>query len=487
MPRRSPRVAGGWALLLGSGLFAETSSATEPRSATEPEVLHQPGQATNVVDAFDGSTSFDLHVSLGYQHTWKSAGISREIAADGADVAGRARRFHVADYSEDTSRLNLRADLGLYHDLALIVRVPIILSRSASLTGPELPAGALDGAPGESLFTLPFRSPNRSGVEYLGLGLDWGILNQFREPADPSLTVGVEGRFSVSEPMHACGPVTTDDVGAATQVSCAQPNDINRDGALGGARRAGVDRGTTSVELHGTVARRFEQLEPYLGFSALFEVPNSNSDFGPSRPWQEGLGTRAGFSLGAEFMPWEVVEQYQRLSLDLRFTGMYHASGRDYSELFDALGSTNAPSYRRPNFAGYLSNPDAATRAEFPSVVDPDSEQVSATGITNVQGYGAYALRLMARWQAGRYVHFDLGGGWALTQRHVISWGQPCDAARATDLAHAGPCLAGESGAQHVLGAPDPSYRPEVEQPGRRFIVDTASTVDAWVGATVMF
>ncbi|HVZ35981.1 MAG TPA: hypothetical protein VG963_26320 [Polyangiaceae bacterium] len=494
-------------LVLLGWLSAAPGWALEPRSGTEPDVLRQPAQATNVVDAFDQSTGFDLHFTLGYQHTWKRAGISRELALEGADARGSIPRFHVADYAEDTSRLDARAELGLYHDLALIVRVPIILSRSATLRGGELPSGALDGAPGEPLFTLPFRSPNRSGVEYLAMGVDWGILNQYREPSEPTLTIGAEGRFSVSEPMHACGPGASDADGRTTQVSCAQPADINRDGVSGQfvtdvgqgrseslegnfasqGRRAGVSRGTTGLDLHAAVSRRFQQIEPYLGFGMLLEHPNESSDFGPSRPWQEALGTRAAFSIGAEIMPWEVVEQFQRLSLDLRFTGTYRSAGRDYSELFDALGSSSAPSYRRPNFAGYMGNPDALTRAQFPSVIDPDSERVFTTGITNVQAYGAYALRLMARWQAGRYVHFDLGGGLELTERHVITEGRLCDPDRSSDLAHAGPCLAGEAGAQRPLGTPDPSYRAEVEQPGRRFIVDTASTLDAWVGATVMF
>lgn len=490
-------------------LSSSSAGALEPRSLTEPDVLRQPAQVTNVVDAFDGGHGMDLHFSLAYQHTWKSAEILREAAGASLNpaAAGGIARFEVADYSETTSRLNVRADLGLYHDLALIVRVPIILSRSSTLDGSELPPGALDGAPGEPLFAVPFQSPNRSGVEYLGVGIDWGILNQWRDAAYPTLLIGAEARFSVSEAMHACAPSVVDSDGAVINVGCAHPSDINRDGVSGQypaelapgrveslegdfsapARKAGVSRGTTALELHGVVSRRLAQVEPYVGFGLLLESPNEQSDFGADRAWKQGIGSRAGFSLGAEFMPWEVAEQFQRLSLDLRFTGTYRSTGRDYSELFDALGSSGAASYRRPNFAGYVANDDPASAADFPSVVDPDSEQVFTTGITNVQGHGAYALRLRARWQAGRYVQFDLGGGWALTQKHVVTLGAPCDAARATDLEHAGPCVARAEGEARALGSPDPSYRPELEQSGRRFIVDTASTIDAWVGATVMF
>ena len=95
--------------LLGS---ARAASALEPRSLTEPGVLQQPATVTNVVDAFDEGSGVDLHFSLGYQHTWKRAGISRETRASllgtepgtepsAALIAARGgtARFHVADFS----------------------------------------------------------------------------------------------------------------------------------------------------------------------------------------------------------------------------------------------------------------------------------------------------------------------------------------------------------------------------------------------------
>jgi hypothetical protein len=171
----------------------------------------------------------------------------------------------------------------------------------------------------------------------------------------------------------------------------------------------------------------------------------------------------------------------------VRLTGTYRTEGHDYSELFDALGSSGAASYRMPNFAGYVANPDPTTQASFPSVVDPASERVFPTGITRVEAHGAYGLRLAARWQAGPYVHFDAGGGMALTQSHFVTAGRPCVGGSATRAERAGPCAVASAVGPVVSGTPDPSFRLEVDQPGRRFIVDTARTVDAWVGATVMF
>jgi hypothetical protein len=284
---------------------------------------------------------------------------------------------------------------------------------------------------------------------------------------------------------------------------CSYPSDINRNGvggeypaegidSLEGAlpdepRRAGVSRGTTGIELHAAVSRRFAQLEPYLVFGASAELPVDSSDFESDRPWNEPPPLQGRVSLGAEIVPWELVEQYQRVSLDLRLVGTYRSAGRDYSELFDALGSSPAISYRRPNFAGYRANPDEGSRAAVPSVVDPSSERVFATGLTEVAAHGSYALRLAARWQAGQYVHFDAGGAYALIEQHLITLGSPCDAARSATAESAGPCAPGGVYGPSASGSPDPSYRAETDQPGRRFLVDTARSIDAWVGATVMF
>lgn len=495
--------AGVAALLMVMGGRMSSAAALEPRSLTEPDVLREPAEVTRVVDAWQDGGGIDLHFTLGYQHTWKRATLLRETQEPAVD--GGTRRVPVARVSEDTSRLNMRAELGLYHDLALILRVPIVLSSSVTLEGRGAGAAALDGAPGGPLFSLPFSSPNRSGVEYLGVGVDWGISNQAHDGLSPSLLVGAEARFSVSEPMHACGTVPGAGEASAS-VRCAYPADINRNGvggeypaalfpegeaSLEGAlpgepRRAGVSRGTTAIDLHAAISRRFASLEPYMAFGVALELPTDGSDFGRDRPWNEPPPLSGRFSVGTEIVPWELVEQFQRISLDVRLSGTYRSAGRDYSALFDALGSSGAISYRRPNFAGYQANPDPSSRASAPSVVDPSSERVFATGLTEVGAHGAYALRLAARWQAGQYVHFDAGGALALIQQHLITQGQPCDAARAVPPERAGPCAGGVYGPS-VAGAPDPSYRPETDLPGRRFLVDTATSIDAWVGATVMF
>src|SRR6185503_11912670 len=104
----------------------------------------------------------------------KSAKILREtnIFGPGLTSGGfTSNLMNVASFSEQTSRLIPRVDIGLYKDLALYFRAPIILNNSrelGDLNGSQLQQPTvLQGAPGEQLFGLPFKSPDRSGLEYL--------------------------------------------------------------------------------------------------------------------------------------------------------------------------------------------------------------------------------------------------------------------------------------------------------------------------------
>ncbi len=498
--------------LSGAGRVAR---AEEPRKVTEPSVMDEPAEVTDVVDAFDDNDKFDLHLSLGFEQSWKSGTINRETSSSLAQYSSggfTASNLGVAKYTESISRLNTRADIGLYKDIALIVRLPVILSddqKLAGMGGPASQALATAGAPGEQLFSLPFSSPTRSGIEYLAIGLDASPFNQTRDATKPTWTLGVEGRFSVSEPMHACGNAAGLNI-AGTQQKCAYPSDVNRDGKAGdiaavptpsggsvqlegtnfsGGRSPGVSRGTTGLEAHTYVSKRIKYIEPYMGFVALFEFQNASSDFGATDlqgslvnhpPFQ---GTLVG---GMAITPWEVRDQYQRIQIDLRAKGTYRSEGRDYSPLFDALGSSDAPSLRRPNFASFQAGPNSA----YPSVVNPSSEQVYMTGITDVQQYGIYTFSTAVTFQAGEYVKFNVGGAFTAEQGHVITFDQPCNPAFASSVGAAGPCRSNSAtttGAFTATGIPNPNYRAVIDSPGRRFRLDDSTIWDAWINAVVMF
>ena len=484
---------------------------------SEPSVLREPSEVVQVVDAFDDNDLFDLNLSLGYQSTWTSAKILREtsLTTAGFSDGGYSRaNLNVAQYSQRVSRLNTRADIGLYKDIALVVRLPIILSDDRELKGLSGSDAnqpfALAGAPGEQLFQLPFKSPTRSGVEYLAIGIDASPMNQARDATKPTWLIGIEGRFDVSEPMHACtqgtGALNKNselDPTTAVEQKCAYVSDVNRDGKSGGyntggmagslegsfsgGRKPGISRGVTGLEGHTIVSRRVKYIEPYGGFRALFEFQNSSSDYGATdlkgslvnHPPLKGT-----MIFGLNVIPWEIREAFQRLAFDIRFTGTYVSEGRDYSELFDALGTSDAATLRYPNFAEFQAGTGPAAGT---SVVNPNSQKVYFTGLTDVQQHGVYTLSGSVNWQVGEYVKFNVGAGYTLTQAHFITFDQACNPDFSNDLGAAGPCKSQKSGQDVASGIPNPNYRKPINDPGHRFKVSGASDVDAWINATVMF
>ena len=183
--------------------------------------------------------------------------------------------------------------------------------------------------------------------------------------------------------------------------------------------------------------------------------------------------------VGLEVIPWEIREKFQRIALDFRFTGTYVSEGRDYSELFDALGSSPAESLRSPNYASYQEDPDGAG-----SVINENSQKVYVTGLTDVQQHGDYLLSTEFSFQAGEFIKFELGAGYRIIQSHMITYDQPCNPNAEGSAGEAGPC---QSGSGDQRGMPNPNYRRVINAPGRRFLVGTSTGLQAWLNASVMF
>jgi hypothetical protein len=480
----------------------------------EPDVLSEPAEITQVVDAFDGADLFDLYITLGYQVSTTSANIRREthISQPGLSDGGFvSSTLNIAQYDQTTQRLNTRVDIGLYQDVGVYLRMPIILNDSRKLEGldssDQLQSVTLGGFPGEQLFRLPFKASDRSGIEYLAVGLDVAAMNQWRDVTKPTWVIGLEGRFNVSEPMHACqqNPQTLNQTLTSPDkpVECADPADYNRNGRadtlpgpdgvplegnFSGIRKPGVSRGTTALELHTYLSKRVKYIEPYGGFKTLFEFQNKSSDYGRT-DLQGSLVNhpplRGTVIMGLAIIPWEVRDRYQRLTFDLRMAGSYVSEGRDYSELFDALGSSDAPSLRLANYAEYMADPTDPTR----SVVNRQSQRVYFTGLTDVQQHPEAMLSGQVTFQAGEYVKFNLGAGYRYTGSHLVTFDQSCNPDFKSDIARSGPCRTEQTGdgIARATGIPNPNYRAVINAPGQRFKVDSAHGFDGWGGVTVMF
>jgi hypothetical protein len=472
---RAARIFG----LLAIVLAARSAGADEPVGAHEPRLMNEAAEITSVVDAFDKDDPFDLNLVLGFTQSWKRANVRREnqsMQPNGAVGGFVPATQDIATYTSTSSTLLVGADVGLYHDLALILRMPILLSWSQGLqdlNGSSTTAGPALVDPsdpsGRSLFSVPFNSPTRSGLDYIAAGLDWAILSQQRDPTKPTWVVGVEGRLAVGEPLHACN--------ASATPSCPDP-------VTGAPRSSGSSRGMDALLVKTLWSRRFGYVEPYTGFWLQAEFPQDRSDFGkwnPSTNLERMPPYVGSVALGLEVVPQEQPEHFERISVDFRVRGTYHSPGRDYSELFDALGSSQAASLRTPNAAAYMAGPPGSS-GKPTSIADPSSEQVYFSGITENQGYASVTGTASATWQAGEYIKFTVGGAFTYAQRHLVTAADPCNPAITTP-ALAGPCVVDGN----VQGVPNPDHRDLIDAPGHRFSIDDTTVVDLWVMGVVMF
>ncbi|CAN5576003.1 hypothetical protein BH09MYX1_BH09MYX1_64120 [soil metagenome] len=469
-------------------LCVHSAHADEPVAASEPRLLSETAEVTSVVDAFDRDDPFDLHIFAGFQQMWKRADIHREteLSQPGLSTGGFVPfSENVAAFSQNTSLLNLGVDIGIFRDLAIVFRLPIILSDSRELTdldGSSRNPERLNDPTGEPIFKVPFTSPTRSGIDYLAVGLNWAVLNQQRDVSKPTWVIGVEGRFGVGTPLHACNanPSRIDPRTGKTSEQCPDP-------VTGAARDPGISRGMYSIVGKSIISKRFGWVEPYTGFDVIAEFPRTDSDFGASNNLRGSLlnhppivGT---FTIGLEVIPWERREGFQRLVFDFRIQGIYNSPGREYSELFDALGSSTAPTLATPNPGGYVGGPNGT------SVVDPSAQKVYFAGITDQAGYGAFNAMAGVTWQAGEYIKFGASGGVRFNESHLITAGDPCNPNVALDQATSGPCRAGDAstGSQRVTGIPNPNYRAIIDSPTRRFTVDNTVIGTLMLSGTVMF
>src|ERR1700722_18556345 len=191
--------------VLASPLVASTARAAEPIPPGEPHLMSETAEVTSVVDAFDEDDPFDLNLMLGFQQTWKSAHIRRETSINqpGLSTGGFvAATENIASYSQQVSTLNMGADIGIFRDLALTFRVPLILADNRSLgdlSGSSAYPQLLADPTGGQLFSVPFKSPTRSGVDYFSVGLDWAMFNQQRDWTKPTWMIGINGRFGIGD------------------------------------------------------------------------------------------------------------------------------------------------------------------------------------------------------------------------------------------------------------------------------------------------
>ncbi len=465
MLNRSLRVALGAPLLVGFGLFAVAS----PARADDPPLvlLGEPTTYTDVADAIDDDDPFDLNLSLTFERAATQGTIQREappVDATGApaDLPGAHRYVDVADSRSLTNKLVIGLDAGLYHDLMVYARLPLVLSDDRSLRG------LTAGVPQDEV-AVPFVSPTRSGVDTVNVGLAWSITNQQRTRWLPTWVLMVEGRLAVGAPLRACSKSAVDPVGngncRATYGQDGAPGYFEGDG--------GISRGTNALRLETRGSHRYRYLEPYTSLAFQIEWPAaSDRFFVPSGNLEGVVDTipplQAEATVGLAIIPWEQRARHQRFTLDLRGTFAYFSEGRSWSPLFDALGTSANTGLTDP----VCERGDVAC-----DPADPAMRKGYFYGLTDTAPHAQIGGHIGVEMQAARYVKFGFAMGLAYTTAHLLSFADACNPnfSPAEGDPRVGTC---------ATGIINPNYRETIDLPGRRFRLESALTFD--LSATIM-
>lgn len=436
--------SGPWAALVAAGItLSGVAAAEEPIVPGEPPTMREVGEIVDVPDAVDEGDPIDIEVVLSYRLDIERAEIIRQNEAGDREL--------VADYASLTSRLIPEIRIGIWRDLAGFARIPIILSQAGDLSRED--ATAVTSADGETLFKLPLRFAERSGIEHLSFGLMAGIMNEKRNAGLPNWTVSVEGQVSVGKTLTACN-----DLPDEGQVRCADPGDIDRDGRVdegepdGGTERdPGYTRGTAALVVSTALSKRIGYFEPFGILRAKFEFPLAGSPLEPTSDADGSmLPVRADAEIGIGLVPWENREKFSRVWIDARIVGGLVTRGRDYSAMFDAIGSSDAPSLRSPQ--------------------EGPSGRVYATGVTTVDTHGSLGASGTFLWRASRLIRLGLGVGVHHRFEHDIVDDPAC-----------------EDGSSDCATPTNPSYRPVLDDAGGRYRLASALLVQIGVTGALLF
>ncbi len=339
-------------------------------SALHVPVSHA-ADITDVADSFDydNKNVFDFRFRVSYQYMNTSAVIGRERVLQTQqqffEYFPELRVTHIRH------TMNMRAAIGLYKDLELNLTIPLILSETfnSSLT----PEAQRDGSSLRRDGIVSADDIERQRTTIFGdmkLGLQWGILNDERDPYSATWVIGMTWTMPTGWVWN--------------------PNDPN---TL--ANGGGVGRGAHVLTWHIALSKRLSVFEPYVKvWYSLFITDPFFREQSVYQDWlqaQQGIqqsytaaaqqakqeaetltGDRkiakqqeaqlfqqradqksrfisnatdnglapshqAGFVMGTEIVFWERPSRQQKIFMDLRFIGIAQFEGRGFTMLTDII------------------------------------------------------------------------------------------------------------------------------------------------------
>lgn len=455
----------------------------------------QAAEVTRVATSFEDDNRFDIHLGLAYTFNYKSASILREWNS-GMPSDDRTRLVKDLRYQQYRHTITPTLEIGLWHDLAVYVALPVVVSdnrtysfdqradncvygdqvppepeatcvnknNSTSVRDSIIPRNGFDAIQsGDPFgqFTGPnteaiFKGPRRYGLDQLWVGLKYAILNQEKRAHMPTWVIGFEGRFAIGKAM-------------------TMSRDITQDDPVGNHR---VGRKIHELGLWTSLSRRHRFLEPYFNAFWRQSIRAAGGEFRDfSKFGAQSLinpQSTAGMSFGTEVVPWERKAKKLKVSVILEGTALLHYSGRGYSEIWELLAdSPGMVGSNDPTRASQCNRDAAIAAANSPNAQMADDEQgnyVQAggascsrfNGITDLQDYGTFGFNGALNLHLGPYARFMLGVTAQTDTRHYLTFANRGNAKGGNDDKRV------EPGTREV----NPVRRDVVDNVGRRYVID---------------
>ena len=241
--------------------------------------------------------------------------------------------------------------------------------------------------------------------------------------------------------------------------------------------RGGVSRGVNEVKFGTRLSRRIGIFDPYFGIDAKIGFPKGtaeNTDFYALDNSKSGqinaLPPIVGnMDFGMEITPWEQPAKQRRLVIGIGAGAVFNSEGRDYTPLYDALGTSSYFATNTYDYVDFNGNGRNDGNEQNP--------HMRWTGMTDVENYATIFGGLFVLMQPAKYIKFRVGGKWAHDTQHFITKTDMCSISL-TDAA---------AGNTDQCSSYNYGYRPELDNPGSRFRAEKTFVGSFYANVTAMF
>ncbi len=440
------------------------------------------GPDSEVASSFDEDDGFDLHVTVDYGYELHRGAVMREEIRSDLGAGDPIPLTKDLYYRSSRHTITPRVELGIFHDLAITMALPIVVldtrtleldqrdtpcsfvppqtcidrATSSTIADGLLPMSGFDADDPATSFpgdeALIFRGPDRKGLDQLHLGFVVAPMNQMRDDTKPTWKLGAELRLSV-------GTVAA--------------FDGDRPGA-----NTGVSAGVHELRAYSTMSKRIGWAEPY--FEAWWQAPIKERAASPfddpgfgarSTSKQQEAGTRFGF----EAIAVDKGPDKQRVSFDLSARIVAHFEGRNYSPMWEVFALAGDPERGGP-----------LVLDESP--IQGGQQIMGHPGISNVENYLEAGGRAALRADLGPLVHVAALFEVSSETRHVISFS---DAGVDLPLCDPGETSGCEPLSNDVVNPGteevNPLHAPTIDLVGHRYVLDGAVNLTFGVEARILF